>query len=119
MCQASLMAIEKKSGLASDEFSRHIFLSFVRVHLLHHAAEGEIYGVEMLEELGRHGYSIGPGTLYPILHAMTRAGYLVCEPRVVGGKVRKYYVATDSGKQALADVREKIKELTGEVLEHH
>jgi PadR family transcriptional regulator PadR len=107
------------SGIARDDFSRNIFLSFVRVHLLHHAAEGEIYGVEMMEELARHGYSIGPGTLYPILHSMTKSGYLECERRVVGGKVRKYYVATDAGREALTQVRVKIRELTGEVLEEH
>ncbi|MHB8637672.1 MAG: PadR family transcriptional regulator [Fimbriimonadaceae bacterium] len=113
------MARTTADGIAGDDFSRTIFLSFVRVHLLHHAAEGEIYGVEMLEELGRHGYAIGPGTLYPILHSMAGAGYLVCERRVIGGKVRKYYTATDAGRRALADVRIKIRELTGEVLDEH
>jgi len=113
------MANEAVGGIAGDDFSRNIFLSFVRVHLLHHAAEGEIYGVEMIEELSHHGYAISPGTLYPILHSMSRAGYLACERRVVGGKVRKYYVATDLGKRALAEVRVKIKELTGEVLNPH
>ena len=29
-----------------------------------------IYGTEMIEELGRHGCELSPGTLYPILHAM-------------------------------------------------
>jgi DNA-binding PadR family transcriptional regulator len=100
-----------------DEISRAIFLSFVRVHLLHHAAEGEIYGVEMIEELGRHGYRIGPGTLYPILHAMEKANFLTSERRVIGGKVRKYYRATARGTQALEEVRLKIRELVGEVLE--
>ena len=113
------MAKAPLPGNAKDDFSRNIFLSFVRVHLLHHAAEGEIYGVEMLEELGHHGYSISPGTLYPILHSMTRSGYLECERRVVSGKVRKYYVATEAGKHALAEVRLKIQELTGEVLKQH
>lgn len=102
--------------MAADDVTRTIFLAFVRVHLLHHAAEGEIYGVEMLEELGRHGYSIGPGTLYPILHAMAKAGHLTCEPRVVAGKVRKYYRATDAGRKVLQDVRVKIRELVGEVV---
>ena len=53
----------------SDIF-RDIFLAFVRVHLLHHAAEGPIYGVEMIEELARHGYELSPGTLYPIFHGL-------------------------------------------------
>jgi hypothetical protein len=30
----------------------------------------------MIEELRRHGYRISPGTLYPMLHALERKGYL-------------------------------------------
>lgn len=101
--------------LMGDIF-RDVFLAFVRVHLLHHAAEGPIYGLEMIEELGRHGYAIGPGTLYPVLHGLEKAGYLACEPRAVNGKVRKYYRATEAGQEALARLRPKIRELVDEVV---
>jgi len=101
---------------AVDALVRDIFLAFVRVHVLHHAAEGPIYGVEMIEELTRHGYQIGPGTMYPTLHALREKGYLAEERRVVGGKVRKYYHITAMGRQALALVRPKVRELVGEVL---
>jgi PadR family transcriptional regulator, regulatory protein PadR len=95
---------------------RDFFLSFVRVHLLHHAAEAPIYGLEMIEELGRHGYEIGPGTLYPILHNLEASGYLRSEPRPVNGKVRKYYHITDAGRDTLARLRPRLRELLGEVL---
>jgi DNA-binding PadR family transcriptional regulator len=100
-----------------NDILRDIFLAFVRVHLLHHAAEGPIYGLEMIEELGRHGYDIGPGTLYPIFHSLEAAGYLACERRAVNGKVRKYYRITEDGRDLLAHLRPKIRELVGEVLE--
>jgi DNA-binding PadR family transcriptional regulator len=99
-----------------DDFFRDIFLAFVRIHLLYHAAEGPIYGVAMIEELTRHGYTLSPGTLYPILHAMEAGGYLVRERQVVGGKVRKYYRITDEGREALAQLRPKVRELVHEVL---
>jgi DNA-binding PadR family transcriptional regulator len=99
-----------------DALVRDIFLAFVRIHVLYHAAEGPIYGVEMIEELCRHGYQIGPGTMYPTLHALRDKGYIEEERRVVGGKVRKYYCITALGRQALALVRPKIRELVGEVL---
>ena len=99
-----------------DALVRDIYLAFVRVHVLHHAAEGPIYGVEMIEELARHGYQIGPGTMYPTLHALREKGYLAEERRVVGGKVRKYYHITETGRLALALVRPKVRELVGEVL---
>lgn len=99
-----------------DEIFREIFLAFVRVHLLHHAAEGPIYGLEMIDELARHGYEIGPGTLYPVLHSLERAGYLSGEKQAVQGKVRKYYRITDAGREALLRLRPKIRELVDEVL---
>lgn len=99
-----------------DNLFRNFFLAFVRLHLLHHAAEEPIYGVAMLEELARHGYSLSPGTLYPILHAMETSGYLVSERQNVGGKVRKYYQISAEGRVALQTLRTQVRELAGEVL---
>jgi PadR family transcriptional regulator PadR len=100
-----------------DTLVRDIFLAFVRVHILHHAAEGPIYGAAMMAELARHGYQLGPGTMYPTLHALRHKGYLADERRVVGGKVRKYYRITETGQRALVLLRPKVRELVGEVLE--
>jgi PadR family transcriptional regulator PadR len=98
---------------------RDFFLGFVKVHVLHHAAQEPVYGLALLDELRRHGYELGPGTLYPLLHGLEAAGYLAREDRVVGGKVRKYYAITDAGRLALAEARLKIAELVDEVLEGH
>ena len=96
---------------------REAFLGFIRVHLLHHAAQGRIFGVEMIHELGEHGYKLSPGTLYPILHAMEKAGYLRSEEEIAGGKLRKYYRATPSGRKALRELKKKIRELSDEIFE--
>lgn len=109
------MIDKDQSGV--DGLVRGIFLSFVRIHVLHHAVGGPIYGAEMIEELSSHGYQIGPGTMYPVLHALRDQGYLQETQRVVGGKRRKYYRATEAGRQALAALRPKVRELVGEVLE--
>jgi len=93
------------------------FIGFVKMHILHHAAQEPIYGLAMMAELKRHGYDISPGTLYPLLHQMETARYLVREDRVVNGKVRKYYRATERGQQMLIEARLKIAELVGEVVE--
>lgn len=95
---------------------RDVFLAFVRVHLLHHAAEKPIYGMEMMEELGRHGYKLSPGTVYQIFGGLVDAGFLRSDPVVVEGKVRKYYSITPAGRKALAEFKEKIRELVGEAL---
>ena len=96
---------------------REFFLGFIRIHILYHAAEEPIFGVEIAEELARHGYSISPGTLYPMLHRLEKAGYLKSSSKVVKGRVRKYYRATVEGNLVLEQAREKIRELVTEVIE--
>jgi len=96
---------------------RDFFLGFVKIHILHHAGHEPVYGLALIAELGRHGYVLGPGTLYPILHDLEATGYLDREDRVVEGKVRKYYRLTEAGREALAEVKGKIAELVDEVLD--
>ena len=95
---------------------RDLMLGFVRVHILHHAAEEQVYGLWLMAELRRHGYELGPGTLYPILHNLEEDGYLRSERRVVTGRVRRYYQITDQGRQALEESRRRVRELASEVL---
>jgi len=96
---------------------REFFLGFVKIHILYHAAEEPIFGVEIARELARHGYNISPGTLYPVLHRLEKEGYLESNSQLVNGKVRKYYQATDAGKRALEQSKKKIRELVTEVIE--
>ncbi|HEY82933.1 MAG TPA: helix-turn-helix transcriptional regulator [Dehalococcoidia bacterium] len=96
---------------------REFFLGFIKIHILYHATEGPIFGLGMAEELARHGYRLGPGTLYPTLHRLEKEGYLESHPKVVGGKVRRYYTITEKGKVALEEARKKIRELVAEVME--
>jgi DNA-binding PadR family transcriptional regulator len=96
---------------------RHFFGGFVRMHVLYHAAKEPIWGAEMMEELRRHEYNLGPGTLYPILHHLEEAGYLTSKTIVVSGKRRKNYRITRAGRKLLQDARDKLRELVSEVLE--
>lgn len=101
---------------AGQKVLRDAFLGFMRIHVLHHAAEGPIYGLEMIEELQRHGYAIGPGTLYPLLHTLEDAGLLRSTVTLVAGKNRKYYRTTRSGDALLIKLRKQIQELVHEVV---
>jgi len=96
---------------------REFFLGFIKIHILYHAAQEPIFGVEIAEELARHGYSVSPGTLYPVLHRLEKEGYLESNSKVVNGRVRKYYQATAEGKLVLEQSKKKIRELVTEVLE--
>ncbi len=100
----------------SDVLTRMFFGGFVRMHILYHATREDIFGVEMMEELRRHGYDIGPGTLYPLLHQLEELGYLTTRAEVVGGKQRKYYRATPEGAEALVQAKARLRELVKEVL---
>ena len=95
---------------------KDFFLGFVKIHILYHASKEPIYGVEILAELGRHGYRLSPGTLYPTLHRLEREGYLSMQGKIVGGKVRKYYTITERGLAILDEARKKIGELVDEVI---
>lgn len=96
---------------------QELLAGMVRLHVLHHAAEGEIYGVWIIEELARHGYRLSPGTLYPMLHAMERKGYLRSRQRRSGRSIRRLYRTTARGDRALKVAKAKLRELVGELIE--
>ena len=88
---------------------------FVKLHVLHHAAEGEIYGLWMIEELAHHGYRMSAGTLYPLLHGMEKRGYLTSRQERFGKTFRRLYQATPLGREALVVARARLKELFQEI----
>jgi PadR family transcriptional regulator PadR len=95
--------------------AREFFLGFVKLHILHHAGRVPVYGLALIRELGRHGYSLSPGTLYPTLHALERAGYLISRPAKIDGKRRRLYRATPAGRRLLAVAARKAHELMDEL----
>ena len=90
---------------------------FVRLHILHHAAKEPLVGFWMIEELGRHGYKLSPGTLYPMLRALGRKGYLRSVPRRSGRRSWREYRATPAGQKALEGAKDKLRELFYELIE--
>ena len=108
----------RQQDVSSDNSQHQELLSdLVRLHILHHAAEGKLYGHWMIEELRRHGYRISPGTLYPMLHALERKGYLKSRTEGKGRRARRVYRATPKGRKALAAAKDRVRELFGELME--
>lgn len=95
---------------------RDLLSGFIRLHILHHAAEAELYGQWMIEELARHGYRLSPGTLYPLLHGLEKKGYLVARMEREGRTARKYYRATPLGRKAIKLATVKAREVFGEIV---
>ncbi|WP_446745481.1 PadR family transcriptional regulator [Silvibacterium acidisoli] len=108
-----------KRGIADTE----AFSGLIRIHVLHHACTEGVFGLGMIKELRRHGYKIGPGTMYPLLHSMEKRGWLKAKTTRIDGRSRKVYFGTRAGKKTLDGARPKVKELFEELFEeghdHH
>ena len=73
--------------------------------LLKLLADGDKYGYQMIEELRRRSdrtFELKAGTLYPLLHALEQEGWVTArEEPAAGGRTRRYYHLTGSGREAL------------------
>ncbi|WP_288678210.1 helix-turn-helix transcriptional regulator [uncultured Clostridium sp.] len=98
-----------------EKVLRKLFLGFIHIHILHHAKVEPFFGSKMIEELREHGYSMSPGTLYPILHNMERDGLLLRKDRLIDGKIKKYYSITSEGNEILEGAKSKAFELFKEI----
>ncbi len=99
------------------KLSRELFLGFIKLHVLHHSASEDIFGLEMIQELASHGYAMSPGTMYPLLHRMEESGLLSSRSELVNGKVRKYYRITKKGESLLIAGYRQAVELISELKE--
>src|SRR5690348_12701536 len=96
---------------------KDLYSGLIRLHVLHHAVEEPIFGLGMIEELGRHGYRISPGSLYPVLHGLEQKGYLRSREQCNGKSRRRVYRATARGRKALAAAKHQVRELFRELIE--
>jgi DNA-binding PadR family transcriptional regulator len=89
---------------------RDMIQGLVRLRILRAATRGPISGVELSEDLAAAGHRLSPGTLYPLLHDLEKAGWLKSKGKTVKGKRRRYYRVTKKGRvqleQALLAVNE-------------
>jgi len=98
---------------------RELFYGLIRIHVLVHAAHQPIFGLAMMGELKHHGYRIGPGTLYPLLHGLERTGLLKSRLALAEGRRRRLYKITAAGRKALDKAKTKVDELHHELHEEH
>ena len=96
---------------------KDLYSGLIRLHILYHACKEPIFGLQMIEELGRHGYRLSAGTAYPLLHGLERKGHLKSSRKRRGKHSRRVYRATPAGRKALAAAKEKVRELFSELFE--
>src|SRR5579864_3940722 len=95
---------------------RELYSGLIRLHVLHHAVQEPIFGLGMIEELGRHGYKVSPGMFYPLLHSREKKGFLRSWPGRTRND-RRVYRATAEGRKALAAAKQRVQELFSELFE--
>lgn len=79
----------------------------------------EMYGYELvttIDERSAGGFSIGDGTLYPVLYRLEKAGFV--EPRwqtQERGVPRKYYRVTAAGRAQMQELEAEWRAFAGAV----
>jgi PadR family transcriptional regulator, regulatory protein PadR len=95
---------------------REIRLGIWKIHILHHAASREVWGLWLLEELAEHGHDLSPGTLYPALARMESNGWLRRRKTAPHPRARQVYRITPAGRVLLRSLRREVAELHREVV---
>src|SRR3974390_2418287 len=108
--------VNRKGGAKMVRMKHQDLLSgLIRLHVLHHASQAGFYGQWMIHELARHGYTLSPGPLYPMLHSLERRGYLKSKNERFGRTFRRVYSATALGREANKICKTQVRELIGEL----
>ena len=93
------------------KFSKTLISGSSAMLILSLLEDGDKYGYEMVQELKRrskNAFEMKEGTLYPLLHALERAGEVQAYDRTAPtGRERRYYRLTEKGAGRL---REKVTE---------
>lgn len=107
--------------MATQEWPPEWLRGVLELCVLRVLADGPTYGYEISARLSAGG--LGPvkgGTLYPLLKRFEDAGRVQVEWRPGdGGPGRKYYMLTDDGRAALAELSARwhqFIETTGRIL---
>lgn len=98
---------------------REIRLGLWKIHILHHAATRDVWGLWLLEELAEHGHKLSPGTLYPALARMEQNGWLRRVNPEADERARHIYRITPAGQQLLESLKRDIQELYEELILGH
>ena len=74
----------------------------------------DLYGYQLIQKLRQQSdgaFELQEGTLYPILHALERDGFVTSRlAQAETGRTRKYYHLTDAGREELDRQRQQWRE---------
>jgi len=98
---------------------RSLINGTITLFILHRAQLEPIYGGALTKTLRKFGYTMSPGTLYPLLHTLEQAKLLHSRTTTVQGRVRRYYKITPSGRDCYREARHTFVALMQEMLFDH
>lgn len=87
-----------------QKVNKELLKGSVAILVLSVLREEPRYGYQIARELkqrSRDVFTLGEGTLYPLLHKLQQEGMLESYWKEVDGRRRKYYAITGQGRQAL------------------
>jgi PadR family transcriptional regulator PadR len=75
------------------------------------------YGYNLVTNLTEKGFTIDPGTLYPLLRRLEKQGLLESKWDTAESRPRKYYVISKDGKEIFQRLSEEFTALSANI--HH
>jgi PadR family transcriptional regulator PadR len=79
---------------------------------------GEMYGYQIVQAIRDETgdvVSLGEGVVYPVLHALEKAGAITARRRAVNGRSRIYYALSPTGASRLSELSALWSRVTGAV----
>jgi PadR family transcriptional regulator PadR len=91
--------------------SKSLIAASTKPMILSILLSGENYGYQIIQSVKRiSGGTLewSDGMLYPVLHRLEKDGFIRSKWKISdGGRLRKYYTITDSGKKELANEKKQ------------
>jgi PadR family transcriptional regulator PadR len=91
--------------------SKSLIAASTKPMILSILLSGENYGYQIIQSVKRiSGGTLewSDGMLYPVLHRLEKDGFIRSKWKISdGGRLRKYYSITDSGKKELANEKKQ------------
>lgn len=88
------------------KISKELMKGSSQLLILKVISEEPLYGYQIaknIKQLSEDVFSMGEGTLYPVLHKLELLGLVDSYWQEVEGRRRKYYAITQKGKKALQE----------------
>ena len=100
------------------KISKELIKGSTSILVLSVLKDNDLYGYKIIKEIQLRSekvFDFKEGTLYPVLHALEKEGYLESYWDEFDNRKRKYYHITRKGKKCLVEKQEEWKLFTNTV----